>query len=632
MSMQAGIWHFDRAPVAPQQMAAFEQRLAQHGPDGRGDYSEEGLSLLHRARYITAEDALEVQPIHSQRGNRILWDGRLDNRDELLAALDRRPVDLPTDAELAAAAFDHWGTKCFARLNGDWAMTIWDSVARRATLARDYIGIRKLYYLRTTASLYWSTDLAALVLHSGEEFSLCDEYFAGFFVSHPEPHLTPYAEIAAVPPGGYVEVTPDHIRIGRYWSFTHLQSIRYKTDTEYEEQFRQLFGQSIRRRLRTAYPVLADLSGGLDSSSIVCMAYDLIRRGEASATINTLSYYSLDEPSGDERPYFEAIEKHIGKTGTHLRTSNCRSGLHPLPDEYFTPLPGFFASAIEETQRLARATAGQDNRVHLAGLGGDELLGGVQDPVPQLASWLWNLNLLTYWKQLPAWSLQRRVPLWTLLGHSVVSLMPLGVRARLDAYAEAPSWLRAGFAERYRARERKLRAVRTWRDRLPGPCSPDSGYLTFASTIQSGVSSFTGVARQMALPYYDRDLFAFLFAIPDEQLLRPQQRRSLMRRALRGIVPDAVLFRKTKWLGRREAALELIDAAAALAGLLPETAIGERYIDVAQVIEDIEKLRQGKDAPVVLLYGVLGACYWIMQRKIPMQSTRQSGLRLMQPI
>jgi asparagine synthase (glutamine-hydrolysing) len=136
----------------------------------------------------------------------------------------------------------------------------------------------------------------------------------------------------------------------------------------------------------------------------------------------------------------------------------------------------------------------------------------------------------------------------------------------------------------------------------------------------------------MALPYYDRDLFAFLFAIPDEQLLRPQQRRSLMRRALRGIVPDAVLFRKTKWLGRREAALELIDAAAALAGLLPETAIGERYIDVAQVIEDIEKLRQGKDAPVVLLYGVLGACYWIMQRKIPMQSTRQSGLRLMQPI
>jgi asparagine synthase (glutamine-hydrolysing) len=630
MSMQAGIWHFDQAPIAPSQIAAFEQSLAQHGPDGRGEHAEDGLSLLYRAYYITAEDALEVQPIHSRKGHRVLWDGRLDNREELLHALDRKSVDLPTNAELAAATFDYWGTDCFPRLIGDWAMTVWGWRQSHIILARDYIGIRKLYYLRTPKSLFWSTNLATLVLHSGEEFTLCDEYFAGYFVSHPEPHLTPYAEILAVPPGAYVEVTPERVHVRRYWSFAHLKSLRYKSDAEYEEHFRQLFRQSLRRRMRTAYPILADLSGGLDSSSIVCMAYDLLKRGEANATINTLSYYSLDEPSGDERPYFETVEAHICKTGTHLQTANCRSGLNPLPDEYFTPLPGFFDSAIEAGQRLARATAGQDNRVHLAGLGGDELLGGVQNPVPQLASWLWNLNLPTYWEQLQAWSLQRKVPLWTLLGRSIVALMPLGVRARLDASAEAPSWLRAAFAARYKARERKLRAVRTWRDYLPGPGSPDSGYLTLASTLQGGVLSFTGVARQMALPYYDRDLVEFLLAIPDEQLLRAKQRRSLMRRALKGIVPDAVLFRKTKWLGRREAALELIDAATALETLLPETAIGERYIDVARVLEDIDKLRQGKESSVVLLYGVLGACYWLTQCKMPIRTAAHRGLSLMQ--
>ncbi len=630
MSMQAGIWHFDQAPVDPSQILAFEESLAQHGPDGRGEHAEDGLTLLYRAYYITAEDALEVQPIHSQRGNRVIWEGRLDNREELLLAMDRRSVDLPTDAELAAAAFDHWGTDCFPRLIGDWAMTIWDRRRRRLILARDYIGIRKLYYLRTPKSLFWSTNLTTLVLHSGEEFTLCDEYFAGYFVSHPEPQLTPYSEIKAVPPGAYVEATTERIHVRRYWSFVHLKPIRYKTDADYEEEFRARLFLSLRRRMRTDYPVLADLSGGLDSSSIVCIVYELLKRGEVTGTINTLSYYSLDEPSGDERPYFEAVEDHIGKVGTHLRTYNGRSGLNPIRDGYFTPLPGFFDSAIEAGYRLAHATAGQGNRVHLAGLGGDELLGGVQNPVPQLAYLLWTLHLPTFWEQLQTWSIQRKIPLWTLLGRSILALMPLGMRAKLDASADAPSWLRAEFARRFKVRERKLCAVRTWRNYLPGADSPESGYLMLSSTLQGSVLSFMGVTRQTTLPYYDRNLVEFLFAIPDDQLLRASQRRSLMRRALKTLVPDLVLFRKTKWLGRREAALELIDSASALENLLPNTSIGERYINVSEVLGDIDKLRQGKEAPVVLLYSLLGACYWLTQGQMPMRTDVQRECGLIQ--
>ncbi|WP_158790842.1 asparagine synthetase B [Granulicella sp. L60] len=626
MSMQAGIWHFDHAPVDPSQILAFEQSLAQHGPDGRGEHAEDGLTLLYRAYYVTAEDSLEVQPIHSRDGNRVLWDGRLDNQEELLLALDSRSVDLPTDAELAAAAFDHWGTDCFRRLIGDWAMTVWDRRRRRLILARDYIGIRKLYYLRTPKSLFWSTNLTTLVLHSGEEFALCDEYFAGYFVSHPEPQLTPYAEIQAVPPGSYVEVDTHRLRIQRYWSFAHQRPIRYKSDAEYEEHFRYFLRQSLRHRMRTNYPIQADLSGGLDSSSIVCIAYDLINRGEANALINTLSYYSLDEPGGDERPYYEAIEAHIGKTGTHLQMSKSRLGLVPLPAERFSPLPGSFNSTLQHELRVSDATAAQSNRVHLAGLGGDELLGGVQNPVPQLATSLWTLHLPTYWEQIQAWSLQRKVPIWTLLGRSVLELMPLTVRAKLDATAEVSTWLQPEFAKRYDARERSLSAVRTWQDYLPGPNSPNSAYLTLASTLQNRPLSITGVDGRLTLPYYDRDLVAFLFAIPEEQLLRAKQRRSLMRRALKGIVPDVVLFRKTKWLGKREIALELIDSAAALESLLPKSAIGERYIDVTQVLKDIERLRQGKEAPVVLLHGVLGACYWLMQRNMPMQLANLRGV------
>jgi asparagine synthase (glutamine-hydrolysing) len=611
MSMQAGIWHYDQRPVAPEQVAAFDRQLTMQGPDARGEHRAPGLVMLSRAFYITAEDALETQPVVSSHGSVLTWDGRLDNREEILDALGRSPLDLPTDAEIVAAALSAWDTAALPKLIGDWALAWWNPRERRLLLARDYIGIRKLYYLPTASSLYWSSDLAALVLHSGETYDLCDAYFAGYFTSYPEPQLTPYQEIQLVPPGGYIEATPGKLSVRRYWSFNALPSIRYKTDAEYEEHFRHVFRQSIRRRLRTAYPILADLSGGLDSSSIVCMAYDILNAGEARATINTLSMYSLEEPGGDERPYFTGVERHIGKTGTHMEVRSEGSNLlGPVPEPYFAALPGYFDRLLDGERRLRGYTGDQGNRVHFSGLGGDELLGGVQNPVPDLAWLLWHLRLPKFAEQLTAWALQRKTTVWSLLGRSLVQLSPIWLRAVLDREKtkHAASWLRPEFMRAQHVARRRHRIVETWRDWLPGPGAPDSAYFTLGASIAGYLPRFS-FAEQFTLPYYDRDLVQFLFSIPGDQLLRPQQRRSLMRRGLRGIVPDVVLDRKTKWLGRRQPALQTLDNAAAARALLPQTPLPEYYVDPARIEEDVAKLRQGKEAPVLLLERVLGTCF-----------------------
>jgi asparagine synthase (glutamine-hydrolysing) len=611
MSQQAGIWHCDQQPVSQEQLAAFEKRITLQGPDSRGEYQEPGFAMLHRAFFITAEDALETQPLHTIHGNVLTWDGRLDNRDELLAALSRTMVDLPTDAEIIAAALAAWGAKALPRLIGDWALAWWNPRERRLLLARDYIGIRKLYYLAAERSLYWSTDLAALVLHSGQPYTLCDPYFAGYFTSYPEPQLTPYAEIQLVPPGGYLEVTPDRTRVRRYWSFSALPDIRYKSDAGYEEHFRHVFRQSVKRRLRTTYPVLADLSGGLDSSSVVCMAYEILKAGEASAAINTVSNYSTEEPSGDERPYFTAVEEFIGKTGTHIEARHEESKLlRSLPEPYFAALPGYFDRLLEREHHLLAETGWQGNRMHFAGLGGDEILGGMQNPVPDLAWLLWHLRLPSYFRQLEAWALQRKTTLWSLVDLSVVYLLPIWLRARLDRdkNTKLAGWLRPKFVKQQHIALRRLRVVGDSTDWLPGPPSPDSNYLSLAANIAGYLPRFT-FASQSGLPYYDRDLVQFLFAIPGEQILRPQQRRSLMRRGLKGIVPGVVLSRSTKWLGQREPAREMLDNAAQLLELMPETLIGEHYANAAKIQEDFEQLRQGKEAPLLLLERVLGSCF-----------------------
>src|SRR5262249_30683875 len=105
----------------------------------------------------------------------------------------------------------------------------------------------------------------------------------------------------------------------QYWHFDPDKRITYKTDAEYEEHFRQVFFQSVKRRLRADAPVVAGLSGGRDSSAIVCVADELIARGEAETPrLDTYSRYDEQEPFGNDKPYLTIVEQKRGRTGRHF--------------------------------------------------------------------------------------------------------------------------------------------------------------------------------------------------------------------------------------------------------------------------------------------------------------------------
>lgn len=611
MSQQAGIFRFDRETVPPQTWEAFDRDLAQQGPDRRGEHQEPGLAMLHRAFYITPEDTQETQPVRTPSGDVVTWDGRLDNRGELLALLGKSERELPTDAEIVTAALIAMGVKALPKIVGDWALTWWNPRNRRLTLARDYIGIRTLYCLHAQRTFYWSTSLASLVLHSGERFSLSDPYFAGYLASLPEAHLTPYAEIVQVPPGAYVQATPSGVWTHRYWSFDRLPATRYRSDAEYEEHFRDLFRQSVKRRLRSAYPILAELSGGLDSSCIVCMAHDILQRGESSTTMDTVSYYSFGDVGCDERPYFQAIETYIGKTGTHFEehTEASGVGLLPMREPWFTPVPGYFDRVIDGERYFLDGMPHREWRIRFSGIGGDELLGGIQNPIPDLAKLLWSGRLNRFGHEVHAWALQRKTTVWSLLGNSLIQLAPIWLREHLDkGPTGVAEWLRPKFVRRQNIARRRLRPSATRREWLPGPPSLDSDYLGLAASIAGYLPRFT-MTEQTVLPYYDRDLVQFLLTIPGEQLLRPTQRRSLMRRSLAALVPEVVLKRKTKALGRRLPSLELTSAMAQFLASLENTPSIGKYVSTAQVKEALEQVSQGKELPPLPLERLLGAVY-----------------------
>src|SRR6267378_5379454 len=389
MSVQFGRWNFDGKPVDRDYLEKAKASIAPYGPDDAGSYSKGNISILYHAFHTTKESRRETHPHVTASGAILTWDGRLDNRTDLIRHLRDIVTAASTDVAIVAAAYEYWGSDCFAMLIGDWALSLWDPHTRSLILAKDPIGTRHLYYSFDNDQVTWSTVLDPLVLFAGKTFALCEEYIAGWFSFFPATHLTPYVGIHAVPPSSYVLISPGKHTVNKYWDFDPGKRIHYRTDSEYEEQFRTVFGEAVRRRLRSDSPILAELSGGMDSSSIVCMGDAIIAHGAAETPrLDTVSYYNEDEPNWNERPYFTKVEEKRGRSGCHIEVRSDDSFRLDFDSDRFAATPGAGNRPNESAKKLAACVTSNEARVLLSGIGGDEVTGGVPTPLPELENLL----------------------------------------------------------------------------------------------------------------------------------------------------------------------------------------------------------------------------------------------------
>lgn len=260
---------------------------------------------------------MDTGPLTDMCGNTLSFDGRLDNFRELAEVFGLNAIS-SSDSWIVLAAFRRWGEECFARFTGDWAMTLWVAREQTLLLARDHAGARSLYYSRTKSRTQWATYLDTFTA-SGMDLRLSKEYAAAYLSNSPIRDLTPYQEIRSVLPGHYVVAREEAISQRPHWSPVIKTSIRYQANTEYDDQFLSLFGQAVSRRTGPGEPIVAELSGGMDSTSIVCISDSLRRSANPDAEIlDTVSYFDDSEASLDERRYFSVTEARRGKVGTHL--------------------------------------------------------------------------------------------------------------------------------------------------------------------------------------------------------------------------------------------------------------------------------------------------------------------------
>jgi asparagine synthase (glutamine-hydrolysing) len=540
----------------------------------------------------------------------LVWDGRLDNARDLAQELGMSLHGNSEDVTVVAAAYESWKTEAFRKMKGDWAVTVWNATERSLILARDPMGMRPLFYALTPGVVHWSNSLSWLIETGTADLSLNHEYLAGWLAFFPAAHLTPYSGILAVPPSCFVQLQPKGVTIRKYWEFEPGKILRYRADSEYEEHFRSLFTQSVRRRLRSELPILAELSGGMDSSSIVSVADALLKHEQGlTPRLDTLSYYDDNEPNWNERPYFSLVEVKRGREGIRVQLDLAQDWAPIFENQGFAAVPAELGKASTNRMSLVELLRSRDYGAILSGIGGDEFTGGVPTPIPELADLLAAGKFCSLAHQLKSWSLSQRRPWIHLLLETARTFAPFFATSM--PARRPPVWLNQRFQRRYR------QALLGYDKRLL--------FWGHRPSFQENLSAVEALRRQLAAssvnpeeiaekryPFLDVDFLQFLFRIPREQLVQPGRRRSLMRRALAGIVPEEILNRKRKAYVARSPMLAIVTRWQDLQPLTHDMVAESLGIVSSPAFRGtLENIREGRGMAVVAVQRMLLLERWL---------------------
>jgi asparagine synthase (glutamine-hydrolysing) len=373
VSKLCGIAQLDPHPVSPSDDGFVHAALQSPGYFAPSVHTTAGAVF----GWASGSDFSQGSGIAQSRdGGVCCWDGRLDNRADLL-----RHTLLPpgsADSSIALHLYQQKGVAGLRDAIGDWSLCLWDARRRALILASDYAGIRPLYYRRAGNTVYWASALSDLVRWTAAS-DLDESWAAGFVAGRVPTGRTPYAGIACVPPGHAVCISRDEVEVRQFWSVAEIPLVHYPAPRDYEEQVFELFLEAVRNRLGATSPNCAELSGGLDSSSVVCMADRLGK--EARSEVRRLCTFSYSFDRCPDEEFFLEVERACEVYAFHLPLS----GYPPLDAaQPSTATPAWWTPRFRE---LARRMSELGSGVLLSGQLGDLVMGNTNDDTSQVTDW-----------------------------------------------------------------------------------------------------------------------------------------------------------------------------------------------------------------------------------------------------
>lgn len=606
MSGIAGIFQRDGKPVTRSAVNGMLATIAHRGGDGWGVWTTGEVGLGHRMLWTTPESLCERLPYENDAsGITITCDARIDNRSELIEALGLcAPPPKITDSALILAAYEKWGEGCPSHLIGDFVFVIWDRRAHRLVCARDPMGVKCLYYFCSDNLFVFASEIKAIVSLPEVPRRLNEQRVLDYMVNlFDDRRITFYRDVYRLPGASVMTVSRDKFHTTQYWSLDPHHELRLSSDAEYTEAFRACFTESVRCRIRSAFPVGSALSGGLDSSAIACTARQLRDETGDQSPLDTFSLIFPGLPQQDLRYIDERKEMDtVLRSGTFRPHFVHADQLSPLKDVnriHWHLDEAFFAGNLYLHWALYSAAKENGVRIFLDGLDGDTTVShGFEYLADLIVSFRWkkllreirlirqNLHIgrkriLTYFCIAPF------CPTW-------VYTLRNALHGRFGDTRVTDTLLNEDFKQRLHLTERVNTLLVSKRSCLRNAREKHWEMLNaplYAHALELADKASGAFQVEARYPFFDRRLLELCLSLPANQKLGQGWSRLVLRRAMQGILPPEIQWRPAKgnlspnfYSRLLNADRELLDAV-----LLSQSPVLAPYVDAGAVRQIYEK-------------------------------------------
>lgn len=551
-----GVADFGGQMIRRETVHSMNQSLQHRGPDDEGIYVAPGVGLGHR-RLSIIDVAGGHQPLSNEDGTVwVLLNGEIYNYTDLRNDLLSRGHCFSTssDTEAIVHLYEEYGEECFARLWGMFAIAIWDSRTMKLVLARDRVGKKPLFYSVKGESVLFGSELKALLAADIDRDRTIDceavaDYFSYGYIPAPK---TIYRDVRKVLPGCYISFEKSGLREKCYWDISFAQTAQ-RTESEWCEQLRDDLRDATRIRLMSEVPLGAFLSGGVDSSSVVAMMSSLVQQPVTTCSIG----FKVRE--FDESKYARSIAR-LFATDHHEEVVEARAIdiFSKLAWHFDEPFADSSAIPTYYVSRIAR----QRVTVALGGDGGDENFAGYRRYYFDVRENMARAFLPAGLRKAVFGPLGRYYP---PLGwaprpfRAKATFQSLG-RTPLEGYFNSVSYFRPDekeklFSSDLKAALKGYQSIDVLRDYYERADTDDplsriqyvdiKTYLTDDILTKVDRASMA-VSLEVRAPLLDHRLMETAAKIPSHLKLCGREGKYIFKKALTGILPDDILYRR-KW-------------------------------------------------------------------------------------
>jgi asparagine synthase (glutamine-hydrolysing) len=537
----SGIFNFNSAKVDENELFKMNEVIRHRGPDGNGMFIENNVGIASNRLAIIDLREIANMPLYDTENRYIIvFNGEIFNYIEVREELLKKGYKFNTDSdtEVTLNAYKEYGEDCLHKLNGMWAFAIWDKQEKTLFCSRDRYGIKPLYFYKDNNRLIFGSEIKQ-ILSCGVDKSVNDEIIYDYLVFHFIDHTeeTFFKHIHKLQAGHKFTIKGGELKVSRWYD---LPPDNTMSDTKnLYTDFYNLLYDSVRLRLRSDVEVGSCLSGGLDSSAIVCIMHDILHN-EGKPEMQKTFTAAYDIPAIDERPFVEQIVKQTHSTQYYLfpNVSDFVKDLDSLTYHQDEPYTGATVFAQWSVFKKIHETG---IKVVLDGQGSDEILLGyfsffpfhlkrnLINPIKFISEYIngintTNLGLNKFTQNLIYFNMGS-VRYRHVLRNSrqFVNESFISSHSRRDVFNEmiAVSSLQNN------------RLSNLWNISLP-------------SLLRYEDRNSMAFSVEARIPFLDHRLVEYIFSIPFDKLIHKGWTKHVLRESLKGKIPEDIRMRKGK--------------------------------------------------------------------------------------